>query len=148
LRESDQRLMARTVLQIEDVGGSFARLLKQAPKVMRQCVYDALDRTAFALSRRMEASAPVGPDAPHIKDHVTWKRRGLTAQAGFIDATQQAGPNNDATIAEVAMFNEYLPNKQPFMRPAAESEASDFVKRMKAAIGQAERDLSGGGGLL
>jgi hypothetical protein len=133
---------------VEDVGGSFKRFIDTAPKVVRLCIYDALDRTRFAMEQRMRATAPVGPDAPHIREHVTSTRRGLQAQVGFIEATQAAGPDNDASIADVALYNEYRPNKQPFMRPAAEAEASDYVKRMKAALFQAERDLSGGGGVL
>lgn len=134
--------------EIEDVNGSFARFLRDSPKVLRQCLYDAIDRTAFAMAQRMRATAPVGPDSPHIRNNVTWKRRGLLGQVGFIDATEPAAPGSDASIADVALYNEYRPNKQPFMRPAAEAEANDYAKRMRAAIGQMERDLSGGGGLL
>jgi hypothetical protein len=133
----------RSEFTIEDVGGSFARFLKQAPKVVRHAVIDAVELTAFSLSKRMEQDAPVGPDAPHIKDYVTWKRRGMTAQAGYIDATDAAGPGNAATIADVAAMNEYAPNKQPFMRPAAEREAPIFVKRMKNAMQDVERLLGG-----
>jgi len=141
-------MASRTEIELVDVNGSFAKFLREAPKVMRQCLYDALDKTAFAVGQRMRTKAPVGPDAPHIRDYVTQKRRGLTAQVGYIDATQPAGPGNTATIAEVALFNEYMPNKQPFMKPAAREEEGNFLKRMKSAIGQVERDLSGGGGLL
>jgi hypothetical protein len=128
---------------IEDVGGSFARFIKQAPKVVRHAVIDAVELTAFSLTKRMEQDAPVGPDAPHIKDFVTWKRRGLTAQAGYINAVQAAGPNNTATIADVAAMNEYAPNKQPFMRPAAEREAPIFIKRMGNALKDIESILGG-----
>jgi hypothetical protein len=135
-------------LEIVDLNGSFARFVKTAPKDMRAVLAGEVKATAFALARRMEAKAPKGPDAPHIKEAVTSKARGLSAQVGYINATQPAGPDSTATIAEVALFNEYRPNRQPFMRPAAEAEASDYVRRMKAAIGQVERNLSGGGGLL
>jgi hypothetical protein len=52
------------------------------------------------------------------------------------------------TNAWVALFNEYNPNRQPWMKPSAERESSDFVKRVADAMGQVERNLSGGGGLL
>lgn len=133
--------MARQVLEIEDVGGSFARFLREAPKVVKRCVIDAVELTAFSLDRRIEQDAPVGPVAPHIKDHVTWKRRGMSAQVGFLNATTPAGPNNDSTIAAVAMFNEYMPNEQPFMRPAAEREGPLFVKRMRNALKDVEDAL-------
>lgn len=135
-------------IQIEDVGGSFAKFLKNAPKEMRAYIQDAVKKTCFSMRGRMEVGAAEGPDAPHIKDHVTFETRGLSGKVGFINATEAAGPGNDATIADVALFNEFRPNVQPFMRPAAEAEASDFARRMKAAITQAEHSLSGGGGLL
>jgi hypothetical protein len=135
-------------ITLEDVGGAFRRFQQEAPKVFRQVIYDALDRSAFAVAQRMRAEAPVGPDAPHIRDFVSWKRRGYVAQIGFIEVTELAAPGSDSTIPGVALFNEYSPNRQPFMRPAAEAELSDFQKRMRAAMEQAERDLSGGGGLL
>jgi len=143
--------MAKTIgggFEIEDVGGSFARFVKNAPKDVRSALNDAVKKTCFAMEGRMSVLAPKGPDSPHIKDAVTHKVRGLTGQVGFIDATQQAGADNDATLADVALFNEYSPNKQPFMRPAAEAESSDFVRRATHALTQAERNLSGGGGLL
>lgn len=133
---------------IEDVGGSFERFKRDAPKIARQYVYDAVERTAFGLQQRMKAMAPVGPDAPHIRDRVTYKRRGATAQVGFIDATEPAAPGSDASIADVALYNEYDPNKQPFMLPAAQLESRDFLKRMTDALQRVDRDLSGGGGLL
>lgn len=133
---------------IEDVGGSFRRFLDSEKTIARAYLYDAVEKTAFALSLRMSAEAPVGTDEPHIRDNVTYKRRGMTAQVGFIDATQAAGPDNPASLADVALYNEYHPNVQPFMRPAAEAEAKDFIRRVEDAIRRVERDLSGGGGLL
>jgi hypothetical protein len=133
---------------LEDVGGSFARLREESPKIYRQVVYDALDKTRFALEQRMRSMAPVGPDSPHIREAITSKRRGYTAQVGYIDATDFAGPDNDASLADVALYNEYNPNRQPFMRPAAELEAKDFVTRIMKACRDVEHSLSGGGGLL
>lgn len=145
-------MSARTLIGggtvLEDTNGSFARFLRDAPKAMRNEIQAAVKTTCFAMQQRMRAQAPVGPDAPHIRDHVTYAVRGLSGRVGFIDATEAAGPHNTATLADVALYNEYTPNQQPFMRPAAEAEASDFTRRMKAAITNAERSLSGGGGLL
>lgn len=134
--------------ELEDANGSFARFLRNAPKEFRQSINAAIKTTCFALERRMESAAPVGPDAPHIKEAVTHAVRGLSGRVGYIDATAPAAPGSNASIADVALYNEYRPNKQPFMRPSAELEASDYVRRMKAAIGQAERSLSGGSGNL
>ncbi len=141
-------MATKTTVIVEDVGGSFARFRSESPKVFRQVLYDALERSGFALEQRMRAAAPVGPDAPHIRDYITSKRYGYVEQVGYIDATDQAGPNNTASIAEVALYNEYHPNLQPFMRPSAELELKDFKSRMEKALGDVERSLSGGGGLL
>ncbi len=130
---------------LEDVGGAFARFQREAPKVFRQLIYDALERSAFALAQRMRAAAPVGPEAPYMRDFITTKRYGYVAQIGYIDVTEL--DNSGASIANVALFNEYRPNEQPFMRPSAELELKDFQKRMEKALGDAERSLSGGGGL-
>ncbi len=134
-------------LSIVDVDGSFARFVKNAPKEMRASLGDVVRKTTFALEQRLRATAPVGPEAPHIRDAVSSKVRGLSGQAGFINATEPAAPGSDSTMAEVALYNEYRPNAQPFMKPAAEAESSTFVTRMKTALTQVERDLSGGGGL-
>jgi hypothetical protein len=122
---------------IEDVGGSFRRFFTNAPKRARQLLTPAVLVTANKLAQRMEHGAPEGPDAPHIKRSVTFKHRGLGAQVGYIAedfGADQAADGSDATIAEVALFNEYRPNNQPFMRPAAEAESSDFVKRISDVL--------------
>lgn len=132
---------------LEDVGGSFARFLKETPRLARAYIHDAVEKTAFSLAGRIRHLAPVGPDAPHIKEAVTYQRRGQSALVGYLDATQPAAPGSNASIADVALYNEYKPNSQPFMRPAAEAEDADFRKRVTQAIQRMERDLSGGGGL-
>jgi hypothetical protein len=129
----------RVNVWVEDAGGSFRRLINESPKVARELLQDALDKTAFSLAQRMRSKAPVGPDAPHIKDHVTTAGRGLSRSVGYINATTAAGPVNKHSIASVALFNEYMPNQQPFMRPAAEAEGPDFAKRVTQAMQQLER---------
>jgi len=143
-------MSARNRIDVEviDVGGSFRRFIDHAPKEYRRLISGEVKTTAFALQQRMKAKAPVGPDAPHIRDFVTHDVRGLTARVGFIDATDAAAPSSDASIGDVAAYNEWNPNKQPFIKVSAEAEAPDFVRRVTSAIGQAERILSGGGGLL
>lgn len=131
--------------ELIDVGGSFKRFLQTAPKETRAYMADAVQKTAFALQQRMKVAAPVGPDAPHIRDAVTMKGRGLSYQVGFIDATEPAAPGNPTTQAFVALLNEYTPNQQPFMRPSAEAESGEFVRRVTAAMQQVDRVLSGGG---
>lgn len=141
--------MARTriVVTLDDVGGSFKRFLERAPREARAALHDAVERTAFSLQQRMKALAPLGPDAPHIKDAISYKRRGQRAEIGLLDATEPAAPGSTATMADVGLFNEYSPNRQAFMKPAAEAENADFTRRVSDAMRQVERNLSSGGGL-
>ena len=56
----------------------------------------------------------------------------------------EVGIFDDPDDVSVAIFNEYSPNKQPFMRPAAESEASAFLARATAAVQKIEQHFSQG----
>jgi hypothetical protein len=135
--------MARTVIGIEDVGGSFARFLKQAPKVARAEIAKAVAKTTEHLADEMFDNAPPRSDAPpHIKDDIDYESRGLSGKAGIIRGDEPSG-SEGATQGEVALFNEYAPNKQPFMRPAAEKEAPLFAKRVAEALGRVEKLLGG-----
>ncbi len=132
----------KVTVELIDVDGSFARFLKAAPKEMRAALSEAVGKTTFALAQRMKAQAPIGPDAPHMREAIEAqmpKRNSLMGRAGVFD--------ND-TEAHVALYNEYRPNVQPFMRPAARDEDSDFKVRATKALQQAERALSGGAGNL
>lgn len=135
----------KIVVSVEDVNGSLARFMREAPKEARKRLKVPVLLTAAKLEDRMEATAPKGPDAPHIANTVTFSVRGMTGQVGYLEQDfggDPAGDNTDATIAEVALYNEYRPNRQPFMRPAAESEASEFAKRVTDALQSMERALS------
>jgi hypothetical protein len=95
----------------------------------------------------MKALAPRSDPqfAPHIQDQIDVAHRGLTARVGILDS----GPTG--IEADVALFNEYAPNKQPFMKPAAEAHTSEFKRNIERAIRRMEVKLSGGlagGGLL
>lgn len=126
---------------IEDVNGSFARFVRTAPKIARMYLSDAVSKTTFAVVQRMKATVAVGPDAPHIKDDLEAKlprRDGLSGRAGIFDNDEQA---------HIALYNEYRPNEQPFMRISALNEEPNFRARAIAALKRVEVDLSGGGGL-
>jgi hypothetical protein len=140
----------KVTIHVEDVGGSFKRFLAAAPREARAYIHDAVEKTAFSLQQRMKALAPVGPDAPNIRESISYKRRGQRAEIGLLDGQggeMPAAPGSTATQAEVGLYNEYRPNAQPFMRPAAEAENADFTRRISDAMKQVERSLSGGGGL-
>jgi hypothetical protein len=140
----------KVTIHLEDVGGSFKRFLAAAPREARAYIHDAVEKTAFSLQQRMKALAPMGEDAPHIRDVISYKRRGQRAEIGLLEDAgggDQAAPGSTATNAEVGLYNEYNPNNQAFLRPAAEAENQDFTRRISDAMKQVERSLSGGGGL-
>ena len=140
----------KVTIHVEDVGGSFKRFLAAAPREARAYIHDAVEKTAFSLQQRMRALAPQGPEAPHIREAITYRRRGQRAEIGLLEdghGGEPAAPGSTATQAEVGLYNEYNPNAQPFMRPAAEAEDRDFTRRITDAMKQVERSLSGGGGL-
>lgn len=135
--------------ELIDVGGTFARMTREAPRELRRRMSQVVLRTANNLASRMARNAPRGPDSPHIADTVTFSHRGLTAKVGYLAEDfggEQAAEGSSATIAEVALYNEYRPNNQPFMRVSAEQESGDLVTRTEEAVAAMERALAGGFG--
>lgn len=129
---------------VEDVGGSFLRFIKSAPKEASKEIGGAVKLAAFGLRQRMRASAPRSdPEfAPHIQDQIDVYSRGLSARVGLLDQ------GSTGIEADIALFNEYAPNRQPFMKPAAEAESSDFQRGVERALKAMERKLGGFGGGL
>jgi hypothetical protein len=94
----------KVTIHLEDVGGSFKRFLAAAPREARAYIHDAVEKTAFSLQQRMKALAPMGEDAPHIRDVISYKRRGQRAEIGLLEDAgggDQAAPGSTATNAEV-----------------------------------------------
>ena len=129
-------------VELIDVDGSFQRLLKEAPKLAKEEMKLAIRKTAFAVAQRVRAAAPVGPNAPHIRDAVEIRQRGLMAQVGYLSNAPAVAGKSIPSQAGVALFNEYNPNQQPFMRPSAKAEAGDFLRRATEAIRGIERNLA------
>jgi hypothetical protein len=125
---------------LEDADGSFGRFIANAPKECKELLKSAVQSTTFAVLQRMQATVPVGPDAPHIKEDLAYAVRGLNGRAGILKGT------GEGDSAHIALYNEYIPNKQPFMRPAAKAEEGAFVRRTLEALGQLERRLGSGTG--
>jgi hypothetical protein len=134
--------MLRVDIEVEDVNGSFARLIREAPKKARYFLSTAVFQTAAAVEREMDARVAFGPDGEgrtpneHIKLDIEHRGRhgGLHAQVGVFDDLDQMF---------VAIYNEYAPNEQSFMKPSAEAEAGPFLDRAKRALAQCERALTG-----
>jgi HK97 gp10 family phage protein len=129
---------------LEDVNGSFARFIENAPKEVRMMAGAAVKTSTFALLQRMKASAPVGPDAPHIKDDLDMSVRGMSGRAGILKAS------GEGDSAHIALYQEYGTRRhddQRFMRPAAMAEKSDHLRRMTEALGLLEKRLGSGVGI-
>jgi hypothetical protein len=125
---------SRITIEIEDVNGSFAKMIKAAPKEVRAFLSQAVSTTTVAVKQRMQVLVPVEEgDLKAAIDTKLPKGNRLMGQAGVFDPEQ----------AEVALLNEYRPNTQPFMRPAALDEAEDFKQRAIRALKKAEAALAG-----
>jgi hypothetical protein len=133
----------RRLTALEDVNGSFARFLREAPKEARADLSYAITVTTFAVEQRMKARvreiAYLTGDMYRAVESAPPRRQGLTGRAGILNAPAEA---------EVALFNEYSPNHQPFMRPSVDQEQKDFVRRVTAAVAQIDRDYGPGGRFL
>jgi hypothetical protein len=131
--------MARTdriTIEFEDVNGSFARMIREAPKVAREYLSRAVTDTTLAVRDRMEKLVPVDEgDLYEAIDVRVPRKTGLMGRAGVFDNPE---------LVSRALFNEYIPNKQPFMRPAAVDEANAFEARARKALQQMEAALSRG----
>lgn len=130
-------------IEVEDVRGSVSRLVREAPKVTKRFLSTAVFQTGAAVQRSMEVHAPFGPDGrgrtpgAHIRQDI--EHRGahgsLTARVGIFDDEDQVA---------VAMYNEYRPNRQPFMKVSAQENARGFEERAERALAQCERFLAQG----
>jgi len=134
--------MATTRVFIEDVGGSFAKFLRNAPKIMRAELKYAVNETAQGVESVMRSRAPQGPEAPHIRDDIETQgaaitKKYVTAKVGYF-----GGTGDDGDQEHVALYNEYKPNAQPFMLPAAEDMANDFRDSVKDALQRMENGLA------
>jgi hypothetical protein len=132
----------KVTVSLEDVGGSFKRMCEEAPKLARQMMGTAVFTTAMKTLSAMEAAAPEGPDdegltpGEHIRlDLETqWTSgRPLSARVGIFDNDGQA---------HVALYNEYEPNQQPFMRTSLFAQESAFHAAASAALVSIERKLA------
>jgi hypothetical protein len=147
--------MARRSRQIgvtvED-DGSFKRFIRKAPGEARRAMLQAITSTAGGVKTGVKSRAPVGPDAPHIKDDVDVRigkesARTIWAKVGYLSEKPAGGTDPDATQPAVAFWQEYgrgRGSKRPtrFMFPSAEGETGAYLSRMVRALRDAERRLA------
>lgn len=129
-------MATRITMTIEDVNGSFARLIKEAPKEARAFLSKEVSVTTFAVFQRMQARvrsiAYLTGDMHDALEARLPKGNRLHGQAGVWDPEQ----------AQIAIYNEWAPNKQAFARPAAADEAEAFKQRSIRALKKLESAFS------
>jgi hypothetical protein len=139
------RATEKVTVDLTDLNGSFKRFYTQAPKVVRAALRDAIAKAADRLSDEMYDGAPPRSDvAPHIKDAIGVKQTGLVARVGILDGEAPSG--TEATMGEVALYNEYGPNQDnTFMLPAAWATERPLEAFARKALAKVEAELSVGG---
>lgn len=124
---------------LEDVDGSFARFLKELPGDARLHLSHAIRLTTFAVTQRMRAKvkqiAYLTGDMYEQIENRPPKRTALVGRAGIWHDVE----------AEIALYNEYTPNKQPFLRPSVDDEQRQFVRRIQDAVRLTDRYYGPGG---
>jgi hypothetical protein len=136
--------MVKITAELEDVGNTFRTFVTEAPKLTRKLLGTAVFLTSRRVLGSMEAGAPKGPDGQgltpgeHIKFDLdeNWSAsRPLSARVGILDDPEQA---------LVALWNEYSPDEQPFMVPAALANEAQFQVEAAAALGRLEKQFAAG----
>ena len=133
----------KVTVELEDVNGSMARLIRETPKAVRRFLSTAVFLTAGGVRREMEAGYNLGPAGEgrtpdqHLKLDVEHRGKtgSLHARVGIFDDEDQVA---------VALYNEYNPNRQAVQRKAAQAESEPFKQRALRALAQCERYLSQG----
>jgi hypothetical protein len=134
----------KITVDLVDLNGSFRRFYTQAPKVVRAALKGVVTKGADRLSDEMYDRAPPRSEAPpHVRDAIDVKQVGLSAKVGILNGEEASG--TDATMGEVALFNEYAPNRQPYMLPAANATTRPLEDMARKALAKVEQELSVGG---
>lgn len=124
---------------LEDVDGSFARFLRELPGDARVHLSHAIRITTYAIAGRMRETvkriAYLTGDMHNKIENRPPKQTALVGRAGIWDTVE----------AEIALYNEYTPNRQPFMRPSVDDEQRQYVKRVQAAMRLTDRYYGPGG---
>jgi hypothetical protein len=127
--------MAKRAVHIElvDVDGSFKRFITNAPKKMQAAAASVVTHAGQEVLDRMRSLAPV----------LTGDMRGALSMDADGKSSVRVGVLTNPEQAAVALYNEYTPNQQPFMRPALEAESTAYVSQMKRVLAQAAAKLEG-----
>jgi hypothetical protein len=108
-----------------EIVDTFTAFTEKAPGVLKDAAIRGVQKVAPRMLGRMEAQAPTLTGQMKSK---------LTVDGGVVGIF-------DPEQAEVALFNEYSPNHQPFMRAAAQASIGDLESDASAEIVAAESEL-------
>jgi hypothetical protein len=109
-----------------EIVNTFTKFAEKAPGVLRAKAVEAAQKTTPRVLARMEATAP------RLTGEMASK---LTVDGGIVGIF-------DPEQAAVALYNEYSPNHQPFMRAAAQASVGDLVEAVTAGMQDAEAELT------
>lgn len=135
---------------VEDVNGSFIRMCRESPKIVRKHLSTAIFLTGGAVRSEMESQLRLGPEGQgatpfdHIKQDVEnrWKRGSLSARVGIFD---------DPLQVAVATYQEYGTRsgtpKHPAMQDSARAHSDTLKRYAIEALKSAERELGSASGV-
>ncbi len=105
-------------------------------RLKKQHLQDALEDAAEPIRARMEALAPTGDEAPHIKDHIgispATKVEGVRLHED--QAAVAIGPTKGFFYGWFLEFGTAHMPAQPFVRPAFDAEHQGALRRLAGVI--------------
>jgi HK97 gp10 family phage protein len=126
--------MAKITMKLEGMERTL-RALHQAPEVARVHASSAVASSTFAVAQKARALVPV--DSGVLKRSIESSRtvNGLTGRVGV---------SAEGFYWRFVEYGTINMAARPFFRPAAESEQSPFIQRMREIGPRMERDLAAG----
>lgn len=124
--------MAKVTMSLTGMD-ALQRALKTAPDLVKDLASDAVLKTAFATAQRARALVPVRTGA--LKAAITSAATATNGRVGL------SGGEAAFYWRFVEFGTRYMPAR-PFMRPAADAEADDYVARIRDIGPKLERDLA------
>lgn len=120
---------------------------KALPAVVREHLLDARAKTAFAIVQRAKANLRKSPSirTGALLEHVDYK---VTKSSGRVVAGVRtgAGTVQPSRYDHMIEFGTRHSQAEPFMLPAAEAEAPNYLTRCKATGKDIEKDMAALGG--
>lgn len=117
------------------------RALKEAPDQVKLLASDAVSKTAFAVAQRARRLVPVGATG-RLKAAITSSSTTTNGRVGLAAGGAGKGKVGPEVYWRFVEFGTRYAPARPFMRPAADAEADDYVARIRAIGPRLERDLA------